>query len=113
MTIQGIYGNRYDQVLVDGAELDPIHSQLVYNHNPDGFAWGHAGSGPAQLALAILLYAGVDKDDALLLHQSFKKEFIEWVPVQGDWMLIIDIWDWVHHRLLNTTAEPVEGVTHA
>jgi len=37
--------------------LDPKPSQMLYNHSPDGFEWGYAGSGPAQLALAILLDA--------------------------------------------------------
>lgn len=27
----------------------------VYNHSPTGFAWGYGGSGPHQLALALLL----------------------------------------------------------
>ena len=34
----------------------PLHLELR-NHSPAGFAWGYAGSGPAQLALAILLDA--------------------------------------------------------
>ena len=37
--------------------LHPRKSLAVYNHSPDGFAWGYGGSGPAQLALAILLRA--------------------------------------------------------
>jgi len=32
--------------------LDPRNR--VRNHSPDGFEWGYGGSGPAQLALAIL-----------------------------------------------------------
>jgi hypothetical protein len=31
----------------------PLRCDLV-NHSPTGFSWGYAGSGPAQLALAIL-----------------------------------------------------------
>jgi hypothetical protein len=44
----------------------------VVNHSPTGFAWGYAGSGPAQLALAILAdYFGC-AHAARALHQLFK-----------------------------------------
>lgn len=41
-------------IVVDGREgrLNPRYD--LANHSPDGFAWGYPGSGPAQLALAIL-----------------------------------------------------------
>lgn len=39
-------------VTVDGLEL-PLRLDLA-NHSPCGFEWGYSGSGPAQLALAIL-----------------------------------------------------------
>jgi hypothetical protein len=42
------------------------------NHSPDGFEWGYAGSGPAQLALAILADALDDDVCAARLHQVFK-----------------------------------------
>jgi hypothetical protein len=36
----------------------PVTPSLRHrNHSPDGFEWGYHGSGPAQLALAILLHA--------------------------------------------------------
>jgi hypothetical protein len=38
----------------------------LYNHSPTGFAWGYGGSGPAQLALAIL--ADYLEDDAKALR---------------------------------------------
>lgn len=62
-----------------GVEL-PLRLDLV-NHSPTGFSWGYGGSGPAQLALAILAdyfehVAGLDAAaagaEALRLHQSFK-----------------------------------------
>lgn len=48
----------------------------LVNHSPDGFDWGYEGSGPAQLALAIL--ADYLKDDlkALALYQKFKREWL-------------------------------------
>ena len=42
-------------VWLNGKLLDPRPSQKVRNHSPDGFNWNYAGSGPAQLALAICL----------------------------------------------------------
>ena len=39
-------------VTVDGRNLD-LRLDL-FNHSPTGFEWGYAGSGPAQLALALL-----------------------------------------------------------
>lgn len=63
------------EVLKNGVPLEPTRSQLAYNHSPDGFAWGYLGSGPAQLALAILLEE-TDLPTALSLHQDFKEDFV-------------------------------------
>ena len=41
-------------VMFGNVQLDPGPSQQLYNHSPTGFEWGYGGSGPAQLALAIL-----------------------------------------------------------
>lgn len=43
------------RVWLDGKELLPDESQAYRNHSPDGFAWGYGGSGPSQLALAVML----------------------------------------------------------
>lgn len=48
-------GNSLRQVWLDGEFLDPAPSQKIRNHSPDGFNWGYGGSGPSQLALAIVL----------------------------------------------------------
>ena len=52
------------------------------NHSPTGFEWGYAGSGPAQLALALLAHALGDDDRALRLYQDFKFRVIG--PLKGD-----------------------------
>lgn len=52
--------------------LDPSPSQRLRNHSHDGFEWGYGGSGPAQLALAILLDCLGDEDEALQRYQAFK-----------------------------------------
>lgn len=54
------------------ALLDPLPSQLLHNHSPDGFEYGYGGSGPAQLALAILLDYTGDDTLALASYQEFK-----------------------------------------
>lgn len=52
-TLKGEMSSR--TVWLDGVQLSPGRSQEIYNHSPDGFNWGYGGSGPAQLALAIML----------------------------------------------------------
>jgi len=55
--------------------LDPAPSQKVWSHS-GGFEWGYEGSGPAQLALALLLDATGDRDMAVKYHQDFKRNFV-------------------------------------
>ena len=53
----------------------PLKPSLkVSNHSPTGFEWGYRGSGPAQLALALLLE--VDASLARRYYQRFKEEFV-------------------------------------
>lgn len=56
--------------------IDPAKSLRVINHSPTGFNWGYPGSGPSQLALAILLHFR-DKQFALNNYYEFRREFIE------------------------------------
>lgn len=67
--IKGFVESR--KVLNGATELLPDKSLKVRNHSPDGFAWGYGGSGPAQLALAILLEFTTE-DIALQHYQDFK-----------------------------------------
>lgn len=69
-------GNANREVWLDGRWLDPKPSQKIYNHSPDGFNWGYGGSGPAQLALAIVLKL-TGKPDG---HQDFKWKVIAGIP---------------------------------
>lgn len=56
----------------------------VMKHSPTGFEWGYSGSGPAQLALAILVdvlgRTKVQKERALKLHQKFKAAVVVSLP---------------------------------
>lgn len=74
--LKGVFTQDKHRVWLDGKELKPYASQKVWNHSPDGFAWGYAGSGPAQLALAILLECGFSKEEAVWAHQGFKRKVI-------------------------------------
>ena len=58
-------------VTVNGDLLD-LRLDL-HNHSPDGFEWGYCGSGPAQLALAILADHLGDDEQALNLCQRFSQ----------------------------------------
>jgi len=55
----------------------------LFNHSPDGFEWGYGGSGPAQLALAILVDALDDDERAVKLHQEFKWSVVGRFPHEG------------------------------
>lgn len=63
----------------------PIRLDLA-NHSPTGFAWGYNGSGPAQLALAILAYQYDDKT-AMRYYQSFKERVITQFDKDKNWSL--------------------------
>jgi hypothetical protein len=72
----------------DANPLNPKPSQALRNHSPDGFEWGYAGSGPAQLALAMLLDYTGDAATAMRHYQTFKAEFIAGLPREsGSWRI--------------------------
>lgn len=83
--------NEFDStiVLLDGEQFDHRPSLKVRKHSPTGFEWNYTGSGPAQLALAILLKE-TDKETAQRLYQIFKEEVIatldkyEWTLKSSD-----------------------------
>jgi hypothetical protein len=58
----------------------------LWNHSPTGFEWGYGGSGPAQLALALLADALQDTTEALILHQRYKSRVVGCLPKPG-WTL--------------------------
>jgi hypothetical protein len=73
-TLSGVASTR--QVYLDGEYLDPTLSQKYRNHSPDGFNWGYGGSGPAQLALAIMLRLTGKAEG----YQDFKFKVIAGLP---------------------------------
>ena len=70
----------------------PLAARLdIMNASPTGFSWGYGGSGPSQLALAILSHhfgRGRAADGrALDLHQAFKWGVIAKLDYGQAWQL--------------------------
>lgn len=90
--------------------LDPKPSQKINNHSPDGFSWGYGGSGPAQLALAILLDA-YDEELAKNLYQDFKWDVISKFPMEQSWELPleeIELWIGGYSKFNSVSKEKAE-----
>ncbi len=75
---------------MDGRRLNPRFD--LWNHSPTGFEWGYGGSGPAQLALAILADHCQDDEQALNFYQRFK------------WAVIAEL----SHRSWTLTTEGID-----
>jgi len=105
-TYHGIRTDKGCLVTVETDATDYLlpHRFDLWNHSPDGFEWGYGGSGPAQLALAILADAinaprarkgrsNWQDDDldartvAVRLHQEFKRKFIAGLPRDDPWAI--------------------------
>jgi len=88
-------------------QLTPDRSLALVNHSPSGFEWGYGGSGPAQLALALLLDYTGDEAFALDHYQEFKTEVVSQLDCAGSgerWRLTGPEIDAVLHE---TPGEPV------
>lgn len=68
----------------------------IRNHSPTGFEWGYGGSGPAQLALALLcdyfetFHPEGNVNAALIMYQAFKFKVVGRLPEPGkadEWRL--------------------------
>src|SRR6056297_3878721 len=67
----------------DQEELTPERSLELANHSPSGFEWGYGGSGPAQLALALLLDYTDDEEVALAEYKAFATEVVSQLECAG------------------------------
>ena len=61
--------------------LDPRFD--LRSHSPSGFAWGFAGSGPAQLSLALAADVLGDDDKAQKVYQRLKFKHVGGLPPEG------------------------------
>lgn len=91
-------------VTVNGIRLNPRRD--LWNHSPSGFEWGYAGSGPAQLALAILADHCGNDDQAFDFHQRFKWAVVAELP-RRRWTLTSPEINQVLHSLRE--REPLLG----
>ena len=106
-TYQGDRTRSGCRVLVfDTAHRNPNHARELNlrldlrNHSPTGFEWGYLGSGPAQLALALLADA-TDNHTALAFYQRYKEEVIARLPsdIQAAWTTTdVDVVAWVERQ---------------
>jgi hypothetical protein len=99
-TFKRIYGNSENQkVYIDFRILDLSASQVIRNHSPDGFSWGYSGSGPSQLALAILLHLTNDTLFSSTWYQEYKKEFVSSWDSQKDFDINLeDTYKWISKK---------------
>ncbi len=76
-------GGHIVEVMEGDARIRPLAPRLdLWNHSPSGFSWGYAGSGPAQLALALAADVLGDDARAVRIHQRLK--FALLVRLPGD-----------------------------
>ena len=94
-------------VTVDERRLNPRLD--LWNHSPTGFEWGYCGSGPAQLALAILADHCGNDEQAFNFHHRFKWAVVAELP-RRSWKLTSDEIDQVL-RSLQAREPLLEGVT--
>ena len=100
-TIHAVRGPVEPEVTIGGEPLDWRASLAVRNHSPSGIEWGYSGSGPSQLALAVLL-ALTDRETAERRYQEFKRDVIAQIS-EAEWALPqCNVRRWLEHA---ATAE--------
>ncbi len=83
------------------------------NHSPDGFSWGYEGSGPAQLALALLAHVTGDDRRSLASYQQFKRRVIGRLDMNAGWQMssdavLLELLGIEKERELKACAEPAD-----
>lgn len=77
-----------NRVIINGTELFPDTSQLVYSHRSNGFDWGYHGSGPAHTALGICLHL-FGPHIAQHVYQNFKVQYVATWKEEGSYTVDI------------------------
>lgn len=95
------------RILLDNRPLDIKASRKVIDHS-EGFNWGYGGSGPAQLALAILLKY-LNKKDAKEMHQDFKSLFL--TALDNNFVAVIKLREFVQRMRATKAGMEVKAVT--
>jgi hypothetical protein len=81
---RGGFDSRGNCVVTVNGEPLPLRLD-VWSHSPDGFSWGYGGSGPGQLALAMLCDHYGGEKPALALYHDFKWSVIAGLPTDDPW----------------------------
>ena len=75
------YGGSAVTVRYEDGDEYPLPPRLdIVNHSPTGLNWGYGGSGPAQLAVALLADATGNDDIARYLYQEYKWDVVANLP---------------------------------
>ena len=69
-------------------------SLCLHNHSPAGPDWGHDGSGPAQLALTVLLLA-TDSAEAVRYYSLFKNSVLAAIRADHWTLPVRDVQAWL------------------
>lgn len=89
-------GDVFFRRMLDG-NVETNVAPASIRHSPTGYGWGYSGSGPADLALNILIRF-TSEDNAWRLHQEFKETFISIAPPEGLTICGNVIRHWVRER---------------
>lgn len=80
----------------------------IRNHSPSGFEWGYAGSGPAQLALALCVEV-VGRERAERVYQSVKDRLVATMHDDAWMMSGIRVLEAVEHAERSAHEHPSPG----
>lgn len=78
-------GTRQEGIYVE-VNGEPIKNYLHVCRHSSGFEWGYKGSGPAQLAVALVMEVYGDEDLAKIVHHEVKTEIVAKLPERW-WMV--------------------------
>jgi hypothetical protein len=104
----GTRAHWYQVCVQDGKRTRHLDPRLdLFNHSPAGFAWGYHGSGPAQLALAILAdVAG--REIALRHYQDYKGAVIARLDQNADFTITeAEVRSWLDARAAGEADGPL------
>jgi hypothetical protein len=105
--LKGIAETR--EVWLDGKLLSPERSLGIRKHSPDGFNWGYGGSGPAQLALAVVL----EVNNTYEGYQDFKFNTIARLTIDKDFEIEFDLNFIRAKRFMATKLTEIIGIKKA
>jgi len=79
--------NLYDeQVFAREGRVRPLEPRFdLANFSPDGLSWGYGGSGPSQLAVAMLMEVLGDWNRVAPLWGRFRDRFVARLPRGANW----------------------------